>query len=48
MKPGAFKDTTADFFNIFPIDITVAKVSLEVLSPRTTSNSLIMFAGLKK
>ena len=31
-----------------PIAIIVANVSSDVCSPRTTSNSLIIFAGLKK
>ena len=48
IKPGAFKDTTAAFLIFLLTAITVAKVSLDVASPLTTSNSFIILAGLKK
>ena len=48
IKPGAFSETTAAFLSFLPIAIIVANVSSDVASPRTTSNSLIIFAGLKK
>ena len=48
MSLNAFKDITAAFFIIFPNFIIVARVSLDVFSPLTISNNLMILAGLKK
>ena len=48
MKPSQTPDTTAVFLILRARSITVARTSLPVAVPRTTSSSLITCAGLKK
>ena len=48
MKPSQTPDTTEVFLIFLPKAITVAKTSLPVWAPRTTSSSFITLAGLKK
>ncbi len=48
IKPSHTPETTAVFLIFLPNAITVAKTSLAVFSPRTTSKSFMTFAGLKK
>src|SRR5882762_7485242 len=48
MKPSHTPETTAVFLIFFARPITVARTSLAVFAPRTTSSSFITLAGLKK
>ena len=48
MKPSQTPETTAVFLIFLATCITVAMTSLAVAAPRTTSNSFITLAGLKK
>src|SRR6266568_2533314 len=48
MKPSHTPETTAVFLIFFARPITVARTSLAVFAPRTTSRSFITLAGLKK
>src|SRR6266849_5903082 len=48
MKPSHTPETTAVFLIFFARAITVARTSLAVFAPRTTSRSFITLAGLKK
>ena len=48
IKPSQTPDTTAVFLMVLASAITVAKTSLAVFAPRTTSNNFMTLAGLKK
>ncbi len=48
MKPSHTPETTQVFLIFLPMPMTVARTSLAVFSPRTTSSSFITLAGLKK